>query len=167
MNVHHIILLYSWVFVLLLASCNGTPGNKVVDKIKDSQPTGIKPLQEASTEYPPYLQQIGLVIPSRTTLMEAGKQYSNGETAITSKLISNLSVRDLHSFYRTKVGSLQDFVLTTDKFFDENSGDEVGNRFIIYALNGKNYLMVSGSPAYGAPNKTQVTISYRSGSDLN
>lgn len=156
------------VYAISFSACNGTPGSKVVEQVKESQPTGIKPLKDVSTDYPAYLLEKGLTIPAKTTVMEAGKQDSRTDaSAYTVKLISSRTIQDLYEYYRNLVSNLSDFKLTTDKYFHQAPGaeGEATNRFILYALNGKNYLMIAGSPAYGAAEKTQITIGYRLGQE--
>lgn len=152
---------YSFFFLLLfLAACSGAPDQETVQQVREKQPKRAQPLEDASTDYPAHLKKIGLKMPGKTAVIEAGTRSGDDPSLqlLSVKLLSSLSVKKAYQYYKEKFSELESYEITTDELF-EFEDNPLSNRFIIHAnQDSTGFIMASGGTANGAPEKTQITI---------
>jgi hypothetical protein len=148
--------------IFLFAACSGAPDQETVQQVRENQPQKAQPLKEASTKYPKILEDLGLEMPAKTAVIEAGKLSGPEITAdaLSVKLLTSLSVKEAYQYYKELLPQMEEFTLEFDRL-SENEETPLRNSFRISAnRNDGGPLIVLGNTAYGTPEKTQISIHY-------
>jgi hypothetical protein len=151
-----------FLLLLFLAACSGAPDQKTVQQVRENQPKTANPLENASTDYPQPLKSLGLDMPAKTTVIEAGKLSGAQITAdvLSVKLLTSLSVQETYQYYMDKISRIEGITIDAERLV-ENADNPLRDFFTITA-SGENgiSLVFSGNTAYGVPEKTEISINH-------
>jgi hypothetical protein len=148
--------------IFLFAACSGAPDQETVQQVRENQPKRAQPLENASTDYPQELKDLGLEMPGKTAVFESGLMTGPEMTAevLSVKMLTSLSLKNTYKFYQKQLAKLDGFTLNVDRLV-EDSQEPSRDRFQFSAVRDSSAsLSLLGNKAYGAPDKIQIIINY-------